>query len=544
MENKKAVTWIVVGVLVLLCIACVVFFFFKEDKLPEPEGPYPALARGEKIVDTLSGGLAFRGPRRDFKYDGPFPKNPSWMLVYKVVPQNITDDFVKDLAEKHFNIPQETALTRSRGVGLYWLETSTHLSDLPSDQTITKPRDDSSNNNLTFSASPYYMFAILLLQIAGERMEESQQQFNKSQDKIEMTKLAFNNALTNRNNNELRALIHKADKEQKKWIQQALIDHLYSDSDPKVRSLCLTHIVKFRDIAPEVIERIMISDPDRSVRCLAAFALGRCGTEAQVDALFQAIQKDKGVPNEHFKNIAEAAIHSLGEIGGQKATKVLLDVWNSEQQSHRYREQTLIALGMAGDPNAFEVLETVLKSDNEQLRDNAAFGLGRLAKRNQDNRQLLNRTQELMRQYITDTNPGVRSNVADALGYIGGLEDVQLLQSLLQDEYSVIVSYTENGVVKEKTVYPVRERAREAIEKINKRFPSEKRVSTESNTSYSENPVIVDANETETNEIVEPNLPVVSVTPFRTYTLITIGVVIAIAGAAIFLKKKTSTRTK
>ncbi|MHC4545294.1 MAG: flagellar basal body-associated FliL family protein [Planctomycetota bacterium] len=126
MENKKLVTWIVAGVFVLMCIAGVVFFFFKEEAIPEPEGPYPALARGEKIVDALSGGLAFPGPKRDFKYDGPFPKNPSWMLVYKIVPQNVTDDYVRDLAEKHFGIPRDTPLTRSNAVGLYWLRTDTH----------------------------------------------------------------------------------------------------------------------------------------------------------------------------------------------------------------------------------------------------------------------------------------------------------------------------------------------------------------------------------------------------------------------------------
>ncbi|NIP55875.1 MAG: hypothetical protein GWO26_28605, partial [Phycisphaerae bacterium] len=52
MERKKVVNCIVVAVLAILCIAGVVFFFFKEDAIPEPEGPYPALARGEKIVDT------------------------------------------------------------------------------------------------------------------------------------------------------------------------------------------------------------------------------------------------------------------------------------------------------------------------------------------------------------------------------------------------------------------------------------------------------------------------------------------------------------
>lgn len=128
MENKKVVTWIFTGVLVLLCISGVVFFFSKEDKIPEPEGPYPALVPGQRIVDTLSDGLTNRGTTGDFKYDGPFPKMPSRMLVYKIVPpQNITDDYVKDLAEKHFNIPQDTALTRSRRTRFYSLRTDAHI---------------------------------------------------------------------------------------------------------------------------------------------------------------------------------------------------------------------------------------------------------------------------------------------------------------------------------------------------------------------------------------------------------------------------------
>ncbi len=126
MITKKVVIWIVAGVLVILCIACVVFFFFKEEAIPEPQGPYPALARDEKIVDTLSDVLTSSWLKRDFKYNSSFPKNPSWMLVYKVVPKNITDDYVKDLAEKHFDIPLDTPMRRSKRVGLYLLRTDTH----------------------------------------------------------------------------------------------------------------------------------------------------------------------------------------------------------------------------------------------------------------------------------------------------------------------------------------------------------------------------------------------------------------------------------
>ncbi|MHC4109751.1 MAG: hypothetical protein ACYSUY_01670 [Planctomycetota bacterium] len=127
MENKKFVTWIAAGMLAILCVVGIVFFSSQEgETIPEPEGPYPVLEPGEKIVDSLSDGLAFAGPKRDFKYNGPFPKTPSRMLVYKIVPPNITDDYVRDLAEKHFDIPRDTPLRRSNAVGLYLLRTYTH----------------------------------------------------------------------------------------------------------------------------------------------------------------------------------------------------------------------------------------------------------------------------------------------------------------------------------------------------------------------------------------------------------------------------------
>ena len=129
MQTKKILI-VSLGILAILCIIGVIFFLSQEHEppqIPEPEGPYPVLALGEKIVDTLSDGLANRGTTGDFKYDGPFPKMPSMILIYKIVrPDNITDDFVKDLAEKHFDIPRDTELTRSKGIGYYLLRTATH----------------------------------------------------------------------------------------------------------------------------------------------------------------------------------------------------------------------------------------------------------------------------------------------------------------------------------------------------------------------------------------------------------------------------------
>jgi hypothetical protein len=137
MENKKLVSWIVAGMLAILCVVGIVFFLSKEQgpelvPAPETEGQYPVLESGEKIVDTLSDGLAFVGSNRPFKYNGPFPKILSKMLIYKIIPpNNITDDYVKDLAEKHFDIPRDTSLRRSES-GLYLLRTTTHLFELDS----------------------------------------------------------------------------------------------------------------------------------------------------------------------------------------------------------------------------------------------------------------------------------------------------------------------------------------------------------------------------------------------------------------------------
>lgn len=132
MKNKKLVTLIVVGVLAILCVVGIIFFSSREQEpelipVSQPEGAYPVLEPGEKIVDALSDGLAFAGSKRDFKYNGTFPKTPSKMLIYKIVPPNITDDYVRDLAEKHFGIPQDTPLRRSKRVGLYLLRTDTHM---------------------------------------------------------------------------------------------------------------------------------------------------------------------------------------------------------------------------------------------------------------------------------------------------------------------------------------------------------------------------------------------------------------------------------
>ena len=60
-------------------------------------------------------------------FDGPFPEMPSEMMVYRVIhPNNINESYVRELAQKHFDMPPDARMERSPRLGLYWLETSTH----------------------------------------------------------------------------------------------------------------------------------------------------------------------------------------------------------------------------------------------------------------------------------------------------------------------------------------------------------------------------------------------------------------------------------
>ena len=294
----------------------------------------------------------------------------------------------------------------------------------------------------------------------------------EGQGGAESGRLALAEALASRGDevSNVQALIEKAAGEEKERIREALIDRFASDPDPRIRSACLIGMTKFRESARAMLLRALTSDPDRGVRRLAAYCLGQAGSEQEVDALFQAMVKDEGEFGSG-RDIALVSIGSLGEIGGEKAADALIAAWNDETLSRGCREQVLFALGYTGAGKVFGILESALKGKEESLRDNAASGLAELVRKNAANPEMVEKVTGLLRPHLNDENPGVRRSVVVALGWTGTREDIRPLQVLLEDGYSSVVSYQEAGQVKQKTVYPVRERAKEAIERIEKRFP-------------------------------------------------------------------------
>ena len=423
------------------------------------------------------------------------------------------------------------------------------VSNSQSISVTVQPETDSANS---ISSDP--IFDDQGTQINEEIIKDYKQQFVKAKSKLEKTKVAFNEAFNNQNADadtvKVHGLIREADEEGKAWIREALIKRFNLDPDPRVRRACLLCITAFPEAAAREMVAKALSDNDRQVRITAAIVSESYLTENELGALCQAVKEDKA--EAHYpRTTAKMAIMAIGLIGGERASTFLKEVWYNEELSRYIRVETLFALGCSSDPCNFYILESVLNGEDESIRGNAAFGLNNIALLNAPqiqirsninvtkNPQMFNKAINLLRSKINDDNTSVRCVVTDCLGVLGNSKDIDLLAPLLDDKHSEVIKFTENGEIKEKVVYPIREKAREAIEKINNRFPPEKRVSTESNTSYSENPFIVDS-----NEILEPNLPAVRVAPFRTYTLITVGVVIAVAGAAIFLKKKAAGRSK
>ncbi|HUT30191.1 MAG TPA: hypothetical protein VMX13_10400 [Sedimentisphaerales bacterium] len=66
-------------------------------------------------------------PEPKLVFEGPFPNLPETMRVYQVGNPAVTEEYVRELARKHFGMPADAEITRSDGRGFYWLRSSTHL---------------------------------------------------------------------------------------------------------------------------------------------------------------------------------------------------------------------------------------------------------------------------------------------------------------------------------------------------------------------------------------------------------------------------------
>lgn len=117
----KKIPAVVLGILALLILLIAISI----SRLERPSKEYSQQL--EKLPYTFDFGTSPHPNPSIIGFDGPFPKMPYEMMVYKVVhPNNITEAYVRELAQKHFGMPADANMTRSSGLGLYWLNSSTH----------------------------------------------------------------------------------------------------------------------------------------------------------------------------------------------------------------------------------------------------------------------------------------------------------------------------------------------------------------------------------------------------------------------------------
>lgn len=124
--------WVSASLAVVICSAIAVVLILSGDDITttQSEPDYPLLDPNEKLPDKLWPGP---WPGLVFEFEGTFPKMPDKMLVYKIVytdPNKFTEAYVRELAEKSFDMPKDAIFTKSGpkpgGSPVLYLKTQTH----------------------------------------------------------------------------------------------------------------------------------------------------------------------------------------------------------------------------------------------------------------------------------------------------------------------------------------------------------------------------------------------------------------------------------
>ena len=122
--------------------------------------------------------------------------------------------------------------------------------------------------------------------------------------------------------------------------------------------------------------RVLRSDPDASVRRMAAWGLNEAGdAPTVVEALAVAVRSDED------ESVREMAAWALADSRREAAHRALAEALRRDESEH-VRETAAWALGSAGLNDDREIIETALRSDpSESVRETAAWALGNTPQR-------------------------------------------------------------------------------------------------------------------------------------------------------------------
>lgn len=201
------------------------------------------------------------------------------------------------------------------------------------------------------------------------------------------------------------------------------------DSEASVRQLAIPAL--WEEESSELLDLLftMIDDPSPDVRAEAARALGRYVVLAAAEELdevyegrlYDALYRLAADPSEH-QLVRRYALESLSSFGGRgPIVDLIREAYADEDQS--VRAGALFAMGRSLDARWLNIVLSELKSDDPELRYEAARACGELG----DNRAV-----EGLAALTTDTDTEVRFAAIAALGRIASPGASRVLRRLAE----------------------------------------------------------------------------------------------------------------
>jgi len=177
----------------------------------------------------------------------------------------------------------------------------------------------------------------------------------------------------------------------------SLVEYLDS-SEPKIRARAVDAMGKLQDpICLELLIK-MLNDLNHNVRMQAAFALGQLGNSEAEDAL-------------------------IARLNNKELTKVKVRI--------------VEALSKIGTDTSFPVFIKLLKSEDDQLRGQAALSLGSFARRKQTDEKVA----DSLALLVADKNADVRWKACYSLAQIGKDLDIASLRNAIYDKNPLVRIY-------------------------------------------------------------------------------------------------------
>jgi HEAT repeat protein len=185
----------------------------------------------------------------------------------------------------------------------------------------------------------------------------------------------------------------------------------------------LSAVNQLRQLDPAIaFNLIQTAIADKNVRVRYA-AVSQMATLGKQDLTAALVILRRALLEDPESDVQAAAADSIGAL---KLTEAFEELQGLYERSSEWLVQFSIvaALGELGDPRAFDLLESALKSDNELVKTAAVGSLGELG----DIRAL-----PLLIPFAKDQDWQVRYRVVQALGRLNDPQALEVLKTLTDD---------------------------------------------------------------------------------------------------------------